>query len=172
MRARLLPHLPVVTDKLTLMTSSGHDHDSAAQPDEVTAALLASLSLIYRRLREPRPEGELTLPESAALSWLSREGPMTAAELARKQQITPQSIAHTLQGLEQRGLVARAADPSDGRRVILSLTAAGLEARQARRQRRDTQLQRAVAETFDEQELKTLLSASKLLERLAEVKWQ
>jgi DNA-binding MarR family transcriptional regulator len=148
------------------------ERENRLRPDEVTSALLSSLSLIYRRLREPRPAGELTLPESAALSWLHREGPMTAAELARRQQITPQSIAHTLQGLEQRGLVARASDPSDGRRVILSLTDAGLEARQARRQRRDTQLQQAVAETFDEQELQTLLRASKLMERLAEVKWQ
>jgi DNA-binding MarR family transcriptional regulator len=153
-----------------LMTMS--EPRNAPRPDEVTAALLSSLSLIYRRLREPRPEGELTLPESAALSWLNREGPMTAAELARRQQITPQSIAHTLQGLEQRGFIDRSPDPTDGRRVILALTADGREAREARRERRNSQLQHAVGESFDSDELQTLLKAAQLLERLAEVKWQ
>ena len=86
------------------------------EPDvrEVAAALQMSIGLLRRRLRQVRPEGELTLPEIAALARLDRAGPATASALARLEQISPQSMGATLAGLEARGLVARSPDPDDG----------------------------------------------------------
>ena len=80
---------------------------------------------VARRLRQAPTPGELTLPERSALSRLDRGGPATSAELARAEQITPQAMATTLSGLEQRGLVRRQNDPHDGRRIIMSLTESG-----------------------------------------------
>ena len=50
---------------------------------------------------------------------------MTAAQLAKLEQISPQSIGATVPALESKGLIRRAPDPEDGRRVILFLTAMG-----------------------------------------------
>jgi DNA-binding MarR family transcriptional regulator len=74
----------------------------------------------------------------------------------------------TLAGLEQRGLLSRAGDPEDGRRVVLSLSDAGRQALRSRRAARTEQLARALAENFTEAELEQLEAAAPLLERLAE----
>ena len=51
---------------------------------EVAGALRVSIGLLVRRLRQIRTEGELTLPESSALSRLDRGGATTSSELARQ----------------------------------------------------------------------------------------
>src|ERR1035441_6180365 len=120
--------------------------------NDVAGALRVSMGLLVRRLRQAKAEGELTPPEASALARLDRGGPATSAALARLEQISPQSMGATLSALEARGLIERAADPEDGRRVILSLTAAG---RAARRHRRDTlvrQLAVALEGEFDADE--------------------
>ena len=89
---------------------------------DLAAALRASIGLLLRRMRQTRPDDELSLPESSALTRLDRNGPATASALARLEQISPQSMGATLSALEGRGLVQRAADPQDGRRIVLSLT--------------------------------------------------
>ncbi len=100
---------------------------SLQEPDitELAAALRVSIGLLLRRMRQVRPDGELSLPETSALTRLDRSGPATPGALARLEQISPQSMGATLAALEARGLVARQADPADGRRAVLSLTEAG-----------------------------------------------
>ena len=93
--------------------------------DELVADLSASIGLLVRRLRQRKAAGELTMPESTCLSRLDREGPATSSELAKQEQISPQSMGATLAGLEERGLVERRPDPGDGRKVVMSLTAPG-----------------------------------------------
>jgi DNA-binding MarR family transcriptional regulator len=119
-------------------------------------------------LRQAQPEGELTIPESAALVRLDRGGPTTAAALAKLEQISPQSMGATLSALEGRGLVARRPDPADGRRVILSVTEAGLRVLGDRRNARTGQLAQALSTGFTPAELDQLLAAAPLLERLAQ----
>ena len=74
----------------------------------------------------------------------------------------------TLAGLEARGLIERAADPDDGRRVVISITDAGRRALGDRRAARTEQLARALADNFTEAELEQLEATAPLLERLAE----
>jgi DNA-binding MarR family transcriptional regulator len=136
-------------------------------PGEVALALRLSTGLLLRRLRQAPAGEELTLPESAALARLDRGGRATAAELARLEQISPQSMGATLGGLEARGLVARAPDPEDGRRMILSITESGLELLRDRRNKKTEQLERALSGAFTAKELEQLAAAAPLLERLA-----
>ncbi len=140
------------------------------EPDvrEVAAALQMSIGLLRRRLRQVRPEGELTLPEISALARLDRGGPATASALARVEQISPQSMGATLAGLEARGLVARSPDPDDGRRVVLSVTAAGQQVLRDKRSARTEQLAQALSAGFTPAELAQLRAAAPLLERLAQ----
>jgi DNA-binding MarR family transcriptional regulator len=135
--------------------------------EKVAAALQGSISLFVRQLRQSRSEGELTLPERSALARLDRGGPTTSAALARLDQISPQSMGTTLRALESRGLVARHADPQDGRRVLVSLTDAGLARLQSRRSARTEQLVDVLA-GFTKSELKALSAAAPLIERLAQ----
>ena len=135
---------------------------------EVAGALRASIGLLLRRLRQVQAEGELTLPESAALTRLDRTGPSTASALARLEQISPQSMGATLGALEARGLVERRPDPGDGRRVLLSVTGAGLQVLQSKRNARTERLAKALAAGFTPSEVRQLEAAAPLLERLAQ----
>jgi DNA-binding MarR family transcriptional regulator len=133
----------------------------------VAVELRESVSLLLRRMKQMSP-GDLTLPENAALSRLNRGGPTTSSALAKLEQISPQSMGATLAGLEARGLVARHADPADGRRVLLSLTEAGQRVLQGKRNARNEQLAKALSANFTPGEIRLLAEAAPLLERLAQ----
>jgi DNA-binding MarR family transcriptional regulator len=135
---------------------------------QIAATLRLSIGLLLRRMRQIPTDDELTLSESAALARLDRGGPATAATLARAEQISPQSMGATLASLESRGLIERAADPDDGRRVILSATEGGLQVLGDRRNARTEELARALSSGFSPAELEQLLAAAPLLERLAQ----
>jgi DNA-binding MarR family transcriptional regulator len=134
----------------------------------IAATLRLSIGLLLRRMRQIPTGDELTLSESSALARLDRGGPATAAALARLEQISPQSMGATLASLESRDLVERAADPDDGRRVILSTTDAGLQLLRDRRNARTDELARALSSGFSPTELQQLVAAAPLLERLAQ----
>jgi DNA-binding MarR family transcriptional regulator len=136
--------------------------------NDVAAALRVSIGLLLRRLRQAQAEGELTLPESSALTRLDRGGPATSSALAKLEQISPQSMGATLGALEARGLVERQPDPQDGRRVVLSVTDTGRQVLRDKRNARTEQLAQALSTGFTPAELKQLMAAVPLLERLAQ----
>jgi DNA-binding MarR family transcriptional regulator len=73
----------------------------------------------------------------------------------------------TLGALEVRGLVKRRADPEDGRRAVMSVTETGRQVVRNRRNARTEQLARALSAEFTHSELRQLMAAAPLLERLA-----
>jgi len=136
---------------------------------EVAAALRVSVGLLRRRLRQVQPDGnELTWPETSALARLDRGGPATPGALAKLEQISPQSMGATLGALEARGLIERHPDPGDGRRAVMSLTEAGRQVLQDKRDARTQQLAQALSTGFTRDELSLLMAATPLLERLAQ----
>ena len=136
--------------------------------DEVAGALHASVRLLVQRLRQTQAvEGDVTSAEISALARLDRTGSTTASELARLERISPQSMGATVGALEERGVVERVPDPMDGRRVILSLAAAGRDLLRRRRSARSEMLSEALAAGFTRTELKQLQAAAPLIERLA-----
>jgi DNA-binding MarR family transcriptional regulator len=145
------------------MTERAHQ-----DPEQIAGALLVSVGLLRRRLRQVPVEGELTLPQSSALARLDRAGPTTASGLAKIEQISPQSMGATLATLEARGLIGRQPDPDDGRRIVLSVTDAGLEVLRHRRDARTAHLAQALSARFTAEELAQLKAAAPLLERLAQ----
>ncbi|HEY2286540.1 MAG TPA: MarR family transcriptional regulator [Streptosporangiaceae bacterium] len=135
---------------------------------DVAAALHVSMGLLLRRLRQVREAGGLSVPETSALARLDRNGPATSSELARVEQISPQSMGATLSALEARGLITRDPDTRDGRRVVLSVTEAGRQLLRDKRDARTELLAKALADGFTRQELDQLMTAAPLLERLAQ----
>jgi len=134
----------------------------------VAEALLVSIRLLVRRVRQVQLDGELTLPQISALARLDRGGPSTSSALARLEQISPQSMGSTLGGLEARALVERHPDPDDGRRVVLSVTEAGRQVLRSRRSAKAEQVAHVLTSEFDRSELERLMAVVPLIERLTQ----
>jgi DNA-binding MarR family transcriptional regulator len=137
-----------------------------ARAEDVARELLLCVGLLRRRLRQMPVTDELSFPETAALGRLDRGGATTAADLARQEQISPQSMGATLGELEARGLVKRQPDPDDGRRILLSISPVGRRVLNRRRNARVEQLAQGLA-GFTEAELEQLALATPLIQRLA-----
>ena len=139
-------------------------------PTGIAAALLVSVSVLVRRVRQVPADGGLTMPERTALSRLDRVGPDHVRGAG------PGGADHRAgDGRDARRAARRAAwssaaaDPDDGRRVILTVTDAGRQVLQDKRNARTELLARALTGgTFTPAELEQLAAAAPLLERLAQ----
>jgi DNA-binding MarR family transcriptional regulator len=73
----------------------------------------------------------VTVAQAAALEALAAVGPLRLGDLGRRLGIAPSTLTRNLTRLEDSGLVARAADPEDGRSHRVTLTRAGRAAARA-----------------------------------------
>jgi DNA-binding MarR family transcriptional regulator len=80
----------------------------------------------------------------------------------------PQSMAAVITALETAGLISGAPDPTDGRRILLSLTDACRQWVQEGRAARQDWLSRNLQARLSVEELAILATATELLGRLAE----
>jgi DNA-binding MarR family transcriptional regulator len=142
--------------------------NATSEAERTAAALHAAISLFTRRARETK-SGELSLPERTALSRLDRKGPTTTAGLARWEEISPQAMGVTVAALESRGYLTRSADPTDGRRAILTITPEGVAVSQASRGQLTQRISATLDEQFTTEDMKLLRLSSPLIERLAEL---
>jgi DNA-binding MarR family transcriptional regulator len=112
-----------------------------------SAALASDLRIVLGQLiRRLRSEHRFSLSQGSVLGRLDREGAQSVSDLAFAERVRPQSMAQTVTDLEGDGLVARAPDPADGRRALVSLTEAGLTELREDRLRREGWLVRAIEE--------------------------
>ncbi|MGB6487318.1 MAG: MarR family transcriptional regulator [Steroidobacteraceae bacterium] len=124
-----------------------------------------TIGRLVRQMRAAAAQHELSLTEFAVLARLGREGPATNAELARAENMRPQSMATAVAALEERGLVERKPHPSDGRQVNLALTEKGTAVRSSTKDLKRAWLAQATA-GLDEQERLALARAGDILKRL------
>jgi DNA-binding MarR family transcriptional regulator len=122
---------------------------------------------LRRRLKEVGSSFDLTPSQTSVLSRIANDGPITASELAAAERIRPQSMAASLAVIEEQGMIRRDPDPADGRRQLISLTTAARELVEGDRQVREEWLASALQERYTEAELKIVIEALGLLERLA-----
>ncbi len=136
-------------------------------PDAAVIDFIQAIGLLVRRVRAAAASHELSLTESAVLARLAKDGPATTADLARAENMRPQSMGSTVAALEERGLVERRPHPTDGRQVNIELTAKGAAVRRSTRDAKRTWLAQAIAQ-LDEQERETLFRAGDIIRRLVE----
>lgn len=130
--------------------------------------LASELRLVLGQLvRRLRAEGRFSLSQGAVLGRLDREGPQSVSDLAAAERVRPQSMAQTVGDMEVDGLVERNPDPSDRRRALVSLTAAGLERIEESRRDRVDWLARAI-EDLPPADQAAIERAISLLRHLAE----
>lgn len=134
-----------------------------------TTSLASELRLVLGQLlRRLRAEHRFSLSQGAVLGRLDREGSMAIGELALAERVRPQSMGATIVDLEAEGLIARAPDERDRRRIIVELTDEGRRALAEDRRRREGWLAQAIEQDLTPEEQRLLLEATLLLRRLAE----
>ena len=103
-----------------------------------------------RRWREALAPWDLSPHQARALWVVCESDGVRLSDLAEALRIAPRSATEVADGLQERGLVERAADPADRRAVVLRPTQAG----------RRTQREVADARVADSTELFDRLSAA------------
>jgi DNA-binding MarR family transcriptional regulator len=91
-------------------------------PSQPATDLLEIVSLVVRGLSENR---DLSLTAAAVLASLDRCGPQRITTMATAHGVSQPSMTQLVQRLQQRGLVTRTSDPSDGRVALVGLTDRG-----------------------------------------------
>src|SRR5437867_12717460 len=102
----------------------------------VAAHLRVVVARTARRLRQ-QAGTDLSPSQTAALATIERRGPLTPSEVAACERIQRPTATRVIARLEEAGLVARAADPADGRSSLVSITADGRALLEAGRTRKD-----------------------------------
>ena len=138
----------------------------AVDPARLASELRLALGQLVRRLRI---EHRLSLSHVAVLARLDREGTHSIGSLAAAERIRPQSMAQTIRDMESDGLIERRADPTDGRRWLVDMTAAGRGMLEEDRRRRQGWLTEALARELNAQERADLMKAVDLMRRLGEL---
>ena len=128
--------------------------------------LRLSVDRIRRVVRNRRSLDGIPRAQEAVLSWIERKGALTIADLARWEQVRPQSMGVVVADMVATGLVEKSPDPADGRRELLELTTAGMAARASISAARDVDLAALMASTLTEEEREILARALDLLDRL------
>ncbi|HVW28014.1 MAG TPA: MarR family transcriptional regulator [Polyangiaceae bacterium] len=132
--------------------------------------LAVAIKRLRARLREAVWAGGVDLPiaQVAVLKRLRDGGPTTASALATAENVSHQAMTQTLAGLKRAGLVRAAADPTDGRKSVISITPAGKRLFEVAIASRDAWLARAIERVVSPRERAALEKTIELLERLAD----
>ncbi|MFF7965413.1 MarR family winged helix-turn-helix transcriptional regulator [Streptomyces sp. NPDC007903] len=123
-------------------------------------------SRLRRRMRESYDPGDLTPSQTSVLSRLDKDGEASVSDLAAAERVRHQSVAATVAVLEERSLVSRRQDPSDGRRQLVFVTDSGHAFLEDRRRAGEGWLTRALEDRCTEAERRTLLEAAAILDRV------
>jgi DNA-binding MarR family transcriptional regulator len=126
-----------------------------------------AVGLLIRRVRAAGASHELSWTETSVMARLAKHGPATTADLARAEAIKPQSMGTTIAALEEMGIVERQPHPTDGRQMIIELTAKGAAVRKNSKDAKWAWLTQAIAQ-LDDHERETLFAAGEIIKRLAE----
>ena len=140
--------------------------------DPLAVRLAVAIKRLRGRLREAAWAGGVELPiaQVAVIKRLRNEGPTTASELAAAEHVTHQAVTQTLAALKRQGLVRSQADPNDGRKSVISVTAAGNRLFESAIASRDAWLARAIESVVSPRERAALEKSIELLERLSDAR--
>lgn len=134
----------------------------------LASTLRISVARLTRRLRAERdPANELlSVGQLSVLGALFRNGECSVGELAALERVQPPSMTRTVNCLEAGGYVVRHKHATDGRQVVVALSAKGADILAADRRRRDAWLAQRLRELTPE-ERSLLRQAAPIIERLA-----
>jgi DNA-binding MarR family transcriptional regulator len=126
------------------------------------------VSRLRRRIQALALTDDLSGSQAAVLSRLHKEGPSSSSVLAGAESVSHQAIGAILTVLQARGFIQRTPDPTDGRRQLIALTAAGAARVEHTSSEREEWLARALQDRLTEDERRAVRHAMTLLDRIAE----
>jgi DNA-binding MarR family transcriptional regulator len=130
---------------------------------ELATRLRLAVGRLARRIR--LATNDIPPLQLSTLATLAQRGPVHSGELAQREAVTPPTMTRVLAALADRGFVARTADPSDARSVVVSISPAGAEAL-TRIQSERTALMGARLSRLTEEQRAALTAALPALEAL------
>ena len=89
-------------------------------------ALLRAREAVMTHFRPMLAEHDITEQQWRVIRILAERGMVDASEMADRAFILAPSLTRIIRSLEERGIIAKAKDENDGRRVLLKITPAGL----------------------------------------------
>ena len=145
------------------MSSSKHIESAVAE-------LTLALGSLIRRVRAAAPSEvhELSWTQKSVIVRLDKDGPTTAADLARAEGVKAQSMGTAIATLEKMGLVERKAHPTDGRQMNIVLTAKGKAMRKNTREAKHTWLAHAI-QKLDKKDQEKLFAAGEVIKKLVDL---
>ena len=102
---------------------------------------------------------DLSASAAFAMNRVCREGPIRLTALAAKEGVSQPSMTQLIQRLERLGLVARLADPGDGRAALIGVTEHGQALLSDRKRMRRERLRALMATLTPEEESALWLAA-------------
>ncbi|GIF68254.1 MarR family transcriptional regulator [Asanoa ishikariensis] len=116
--------------------------DSVIGRIETEVALLMRFAEATRRATPVEAHRSLDRAAYVILRYLDEAGPQNVSALAARLNLDGSTVTRQVGAMEREGLIAREADPNDGRGTLVSATASGL--------RRMSTVRMARAEIYDE----------------------
>jgi DNA-binding MarR family transcriptional regulator len=145
--------------------SAGAAHDTAPAAQRLSVAI----TRLRARLREEAGVNGtgLSVSQMSVLWNILQEEPVTAAELAAAQHVSPQAIAQNLAVLKAAGLIDTERDPGDGRKTLITASEPSRQLVTSVRASKESYLARTIDALVSPAERADLDRAIALLERLA-----
>jgi DNA-binding MarR family transcriptional regulator len=144
----------------TRNTGQGGDAHALAE-----ALHRAAIGLL-RGIKTADQETGLSPPRLSALSVLVFAGPQSLALLAKAEGVKPPTMSKLVAELEHEGLVAKSADPRDGRGLLIAATSQGKKIMLQGRDRRLALLKERLGR-LDAKEIARLADAAPILLKIA-----
>jgi DNA-binding MarR family transcriptional regulator len=143
---------------------------TAPLPRDVARQLPHAMVRLRARLRtESAPaDRRWTWSQLTTLRRIADDGPTTVSALAAAEHVRPQSMAATVAALLREGFVTRGPDPTDGRKTLISIAAAGRKLISTIPAIREAWLETVIEQHLSPAECRTLAKAAQIMERLAD----
>ncbi len=146
--------------------AAGHKSGTKSIPPAPLAVeLRIAVMRTSRRLRT-EASGDAVSPGQYSVLAGVQQTSMTLRQLADREHMQAPSMTRIVNALEAAGLVARKDHPTDGRQILVEITAAGLAALTDARTRRTAWLAQRVA-ALEPEERAVLRQAARILQQMS-----
>jgi DNA-binding MarR family transcriptional regulator len=140
----------------------------SAKTQNIAASLHERFSRFSRQLRSMELPPGMTPERLSALSTISALEPISVTALADREKVRPATMSRMVSSLEADSYVRRLNDKSDGRGVLVAVTAKGRRFYERSQRQRLQQLAEALSELPSSQ-LATMQQLASALERLTNI---
>ncbi len=140
--------------------------ESSQSAVQASQDIRAVLGRLRRRILGASAADDISLAQTSVLTRLSRNDGLTVSDLAAAEGMRHQSMTSIVTPLVGLGLVERRPDPTDGRRLLMALTADGRRRVEEGRRARGEWLAAQLEDNCTEAERQTVIAAMAILERL------